>query len=140
MKCAFLDTSALVALYDKTDENHAGALVLMETVKREKIGLVMSDYILDEAVTTALMRIGHEAAVRVGEFILGSSVVRLVWLDERIKRAAWEYFKLHSDKKYSFTDCSSFVLMKELKVTKCLSFDGHFQQAGFSVLAKLGRS
>lgn len=134
MKSAFLDTSVLVALYDKTDEHHAGALALMETVRRERIGLVMSDYILDEAVTTALTRIGRETAVRVGEFILGSSVVRLVWLDEAIKLEAWEYFKRHSDKKYSFTDCTSFVLMKDMKVTKYLSFDEHFKQAGFSAI------
>jgi uncharacterized protein len=134
MKVAFLDTSAIVALFDKTDEHHARALRMMETIRRERISLVMSDYILDEAVTTALMRIGHERAALVGEFILGSALVRLIWLDEAVKRKAWEYFKRHSDKNYSFTDCTSLVLMKEMKVTNYLSFDDHFKQAGFTAL------
>lgn len=135
MKSAFFDTSAIVALYDKTDEHHARARSLMEQVRREKINLVMTDYILDEAVTAALTRIGRETAVSVGEFILGSAIVRLVWLDEPTKREAWEYFKRHSDKKYSYTDCTSFVLMKDMKVTKYLSFDEHFKQAGFSTIS-----
>lgn len=117
MRVAFFDTSAIVALFDKTDEHHARALRMMETIRRERISLVMSDYILDEAVTTAQTRIGHETAALVGEFILSSALVRLVWLDEAAKRKAWEYFKRHSDKNYSFTDCTSFVLMKEIKVS-----------------------
>jgi len=131
-KSAFIDTSALVALYDKTDEHHSASLAMMNMVRRERIRLVLSDYILDEAVTAALTRIGRETAVNVGEFILGSAVASLIWLDEKTKREAWEYFKRHSDKKYSFTDCTSFVLMKELKVTSYLSFDEHFKQAGFT--------
>jgi len=37
--------------------------------------------------------------------------------------------------KNAFTDCRSFVLMKELKLTKYLSFDEHFKQAGFSAIS-----
>lgn len=49
-KSAFIDTSVLVALYDKTGEHHSASLAMMDMVRRERIRLVLSDYILNEAV------------------------------------------------------------------------------------------
>lgn len=37
----------------------------------------------------------------------------------------------HDDKGYSFTDCTSFVFMKEMKLTHYLACDKNFEQAGF---------
>lgn len=126
-----LDTSAMVAFSDRKDYHHGAARGLFEKIAREKIRIVVTDYILSECVTTILMRTNHSNAVKAGEFILASKAIELVWLDEPIKRKAWEYFKQHSDKKYSFTDCTSFILMKEMQLTRYLSFDAHFKQAGF---------
>jgi predicted nucleic acid-binding protein len=131
IKTVFFDTSAIVALFDRTDEHHHEANKLMDVVKKNKISLLMSDYIFDESITIALTRIEHETAVRVGEFILGSKIVSLVWLDEPVKLKAWEFFKKHSDKGYSFTDCTSFVLMKEREVKHYFAFDEDFKKAGF---------
>ena len=35
------------------------------------------------------------------------------------------------DKKFAFTDCTSFVVMKERRLRKALTRDRHFKQAGF---------
>ena len=64
-------------------------------------------------------------------FLMDSAAVGSVWLDMDHKLSAWEYFVRHGDKGYSFTDCTSFILMKEMKLTHCLAFDKHFEQAGF---------
>jgi len=40
----------------------------------------------------------------------------------------------HRDKDYSFTDCTSFVVMKELRLKDALTTDRHFRQAGFHIL------
>ena len=132
MDKVFLDTSGLVAFFDKKDIHHAEAAGLFEKIARERIRIIMTDYILSECITLVLMWKDHAAAVKAGDFIFDSKALEFVWLDEPLKRKAWEYFKRHSDKKYSFTDCTSFVLMKEMKVTRYLSFDGHFKQAGFT--------
>ncbi len=44
---------------------------------------------------------------------------------------AWEYFKRHSDKEYSFTDCTTFMLMKEMKLSNFFAFDEDFVKTGF---------
>ncbi len=134
MDKVFLDTSGLVAFFDKKDVHHAEARGLFEKIARERIRIIMTDYVLNECITMVLMRKNHATAVKAGDFIFDSKALELVWLDEEVKRKAWEYCKRHSDKNYSFTDCTSFVLMKEVKVTKYLSFDDHFKQAGFTAL------
>jgi len=131
MKKIFIDTSALVALFDRSDNNHQKAKTLLEIIRNNKIKLLMSDYIFDETITTVLSNAGHKTAIRIGEFILGSNIVELSWLDESIIMKAWEYFKRHSDKEYSFTDCTTFILMEEMKLSNFFAFDEDFVQAGF---------
>ena len=131
MKKIFIDTSALVALFDRSDNNHQKAKTLLEIIRNNKIKLLMSDYIFDETITTVLSNAGHKNAIKIGEFILGSNIVELSWLDESVVMKAWEYFKRHSDKEYSFTDCTTFILMKEMKLSNFFAFDEDFVKAGF---------
>lgn len=127
----FVDTSAFVALYDKADDRHLESIRVFKEIKSKRIRIVVTDYILSESITIAMARGGHRTAVTVGEFILGSQVVDLIWLDKPLKLRAWEYFKKHSDKSYSFTDCTSFVVMKEMKIKHFFAFDDDFTRAGF---------
>ena len=44
---------------------------------------------------------------------------------------AWEVFRRFSDKRWSFTDCTSKVVMDRLGIAgPCLAFDQHFRQFG----------
>jgi len=46
------------------------------------------------------------------------------------QRAAWKLFKKHDDKEFSFTDCTSFVVMERLGLLYAFAFDEHFEQTG----------
>lgn len=131
MNRVFADSSAIIAYFCERDENHQQAKSGMVKLRQENRLMIMTDYVFDESITGIMSSAGHKQASLAGQFILESSIISLSWLDEELKLKAWEYFKKHSDKGYSFTDCTSFVLMKEMKVTHCLSFDRHFEQAGF---------
>lgn len=49
---------------------------------------------------------------------------------EKARRWFFEW----NDKDFSFTDCTSFVVMKELRIQRALTTDRHFSQAGFELL------
>ncbi len=131
MSRVFVDTSALVALFNEDDTLYDKAVKGLEMIKSRRLRVVISDFVFSETVTTALARAGHRTAVTVGEFILSSAIVDFIWLDEAQKRRAWDYFKRHDDKRFSFTDCTSFVLMDELKIKRYFGFDEDFKRAGF---------
>ena len=45
-------------------------------------------------------------------------------------------YKERTDKEWSLTDCISFVIMRDLKLSAALTADRHFEQAGFMALLK----
>jgi hypothetical protein len=47
-----------------------------------------------------------------------------------------ELYHARPDKQWSLTDCTSFVVMSEERITEALSGDRHFEQAGFTALRK----
>ena len=52
---------------------------------------------------------------------------------ELLDRAV-ELFRSRADKNWPLTDCVSFVVMHDHKLTEALSADRHFEQAGFKAL------
>jgi predicted nucleic acid-binding protein len=44
--------------------------------------------------------------------------------------AAWQVFQAFADKDWSFTDCTSKVLIDQLSLTHAFAFDQHFRQFG----------
>jgi len=53
--------------------------------------------------------------------------------NDRFERARNLFFQ-YRDKDLSFTDCTSFAIMRELRLTTVITTDGHFRQVGFDVL------
>ena len=51
-------------------------------------------------------------------------------------REALALYRQHQDKEWGLTDCSSFVIMRRLGLTESLTFDHHFEQAGFVALLR----
>ncbi len=131
MKRIFADTSGFVALFYDKDKNHALAVHILKQLKETNTVMLTTDYILDECITGIMSNVGHKAAVRAGEYVFNSNIIDIVWLDQSLKMRAWDYFKRHDDKRFSFTDCTSFVLMDELKIKRYFAFDEDFKRAGF---------
>ena len=129
----FVDTSAWFALYDRRDDAHGNATRFWHELKRQPARLVTSDYIFSEAITLTRARGGHTAACRLGEFLQRSAVVELAEVTSPVRAQAWELFVRHADKDFSFTDCTSFVIMRELNMTNAFAFDEHFAQMGFTL-------
>ena len=89
-----------------------------------------SDYVVDETLTTIRVRLGLPAAEAWWQQVDGSSHLRTEAVSpERADRARLLFFR-NRDKDFSFTDCTSFVIMKELRIRASLTLDRHFELMG----------
>jgi len=130
----FLDTSYLIALELANDQNHFRAKEHWNHLDRQFLQLTTTSYVFNEIVTFLNSRNFHSKAIEIGDNLLNSSIINLIPIDQRLFLSAWQYFVKHPDKSYSLTDCASFVVMNQLKISYVLTFDNHFRQAGFTKL------
>lgn len=127
----FVDTSAWYALEVEDDENHASAAAFREELKGGRHGaLLTSDYVLDEVVSLLNMRKDSEAATGFADKVFRSRSVSVVWIDRQVFEEALMMLKERADKKWSFTDSTSFIIMSQLRVQEAFAYDRNFEQAG----------
>ena len=134
----FVDTSGLYALVEKRDAHHNLAKVAVESLLRSMRRLVVTDYVVTEAVNLANARSGTRVATRVLDLVEQSAGIRIEWIGQSHFDATKAFFRKHSDHAYSFTDCTSFVVMRELRLQQALTTDRHFLEAGFEALLPTG--
>ena len=134
MRETFIDTSAWAAIEDANDANHERALEFKEEIGG-KVRLITSSSILDETYTLLLMNIGYTPTVQFKhnmDLMAASGILIVVHVSEAIEQAAWEVFeRFNVDKRWSFTDCTSKVIMEQRRSYEVFAFDRHFEQMGF---------
>jgi uncharacterized protein len=127
----FVDTGAWFAYVNAADPDHQRVRLILD---RPPGRLATSNYVFDETVTLTQARLGHQRAVAVGRALLDLAVVELLSIAPADERAAWSLFEKRPDKSYSFTDCTSFVLMRRERIAAAVALDQHFSQEGFAVV------
>ncbi len=130
----FGDTSFFFALIAKRDPAHRPAVTAYEKLLQAGGRVVTTDYIVDETLTLTKARINARATLTLLDRIERSEAIDLELLGGERFLSSKQYFREHSDHGYSFTDCTSFVVMEELKLRAVLTTDRHFKEAGFEVL------
>ena len=130
----FVDTSGFYALVFEADDRHQRASEILQLSAQIGARFVTSDYVLDETATLLKARGHGRLAATFLERIISSQALRIEWMDvERFETTRRSFLK-HADKAWSFTDCFSFCLMKELAIKVALTKDKHFRQSGFTAL------
>lgn len=130
----FVDTAGWMSMADDSDPANAATRNARDGCLRNGGLLITTDYVVDEALTLIRLRLGLHAARKWWEQIDGSRRVRWEWIDPARADKARAWFFKWTDKSFSFTDCTSFVVMDELDLSKALTTDRHFRQAGFVTL------
>jgi predicted nucleic acid-binding protein len=130
----FADTSSLYAFVDRNDANHIAAREAVTRLLLEGRRIVLTDYIVAETVNLAKARGGTLVALRVIDLVEQSRGLHVEWVGVERFNETKAFFRRHSDHGYSFTDCTSFVVMRERKLNEALTTDRHFVEAGFSSL------
>ncbi len=123
----FADTGGWFALFVPDDLNHAAAATWFA---QQRQLLFTTDYVVDETLTLLRSRGQSTAALALGQQFFDGSLATLYFLTEDDIRAAWQVFTRYADKEWSFTDCSSRVVMEKLGITEAFAFDQHFRQFG----------
>ena len=134
MEKVFVDTSGWVALFVDNDKYHRRAVSTLEEIKNSKALIYTSDYVIDETITTILVRGSHKQSVLAGEALFTSRIIKVVHVCPDYLQNAWELYRKYKDKMFSFTDVTSFVIMKSLGIGKALAFDREFIQAGVELM------
>jgi len=134
MNAVFVDTAGWMACADGADTAHQASCAARDAAREAGRMLVTTDYVADETLTLLRLRLGVAAAEAWWEQVDRSPRLRWEQIDhERFEKARQLFFR-YRDKKFSFTDCTSFVVMRELRLTDVLSTDRHFRQMGFQIL------
>jgi uncharacterized protein len=123
----FVDTSAWFAECVPNDANHSAAISFRRSTKEP---ILTTDFVVDELLTLLKARGEFQRALSIGSRLFRGIVARLEWVQPAGVNEAWQAFRTHRDKAWSFTDCVSQVVMARLGISKAFAFDEHFRQFG----------
>lgn len=113
----FVDTSAWFAASVPNDAHHAAADAFLQVVDER---LVTTDWIVDELLTLLKVRGEYQRATLLGESLFTGAAAQLEWVQPVDVFDAWNVFRSHVDKAWSFTDCVSLAVMSRLGIAKPL--------------------
>jgi predicted nucleic acid-binding protein len=130
----FVDTSAFLALLDEDDEYHTRAIEILQLLARQRAQQFTTSAVVIEAHALILSTLG----IGPGQAFLrsvGSGSTTIVRSRASDEQRAREIIYQYDDKDFSMTDAISFAVMERLHITRAFTFDRHFAQYGFTVLA-----
>ena len=127
----FVDTGAFIAVTDRSDQYHQRAAAHFRKLLQSRHPILTTNFILDETYTRLKRRLGPDAAITFGIAIKKSDQVEIQTVGEKVEKRAWEIFKKYRDQDFSYTDCTSFAVMKMEKMKTAFAFDTHFRIFGF---------
>ncbi|MGH7969019.1 MAG: type II toxin-antitoxin system VapC family toxin [Limisphaerales bacterium] len=133
MKALFVDTAGWMSCADEADRSHNGSVASRDLWLEQGGVLVTTDYVLDETLTLVRLRLGIDAAEAWWDQVESSARLRWEPVGTERAAAARAIFFRYRDKDFSFTDCTSFALMRELRIREVLTTDRHFAQMGFTL-------
>lgn len=130
---AFCDTSFFFASLYPGDTNYDRAGAILAECQEQSVTLHTTWDIISETVTLLRYRASYNTAIQFLDVV--KPALAIVRYDDSIRSAAEEVFKkLSKDKKLSYCDTLSFVLISDLLDNMpCLTFDNDFRSLGLMV-------
>jgi uncharacterized protein len=133
-RVAFIDTGYMQAMLNRKDPwRKKAAAIDIDSYNR---------YFTSEFVLTELLAVfsrgsqKRTAAVEYIEYLKTQPSVEIEPASPHLFERAFDLYKSRSDKPWSLTDCSSFVIMSDNGIMDALAKDDDFRQAGFNPLMR----
>lgn len=129
----FVDSSLWFAVASASDGHHAQAERLLSDAVTRGVGLITTNLILAEVHRLALVRMGIRPALTMLDRIEASRLVSLVHPTAEHHRSARRWLAKLSDQRISYVDAVSFAVMEAARCEAVMTFDRHFEAAGFRI-------
>lgn len=133
----FIDTGAYLSRFHKRDQYHSQSIETWKWISDNGYVAVTSNHVIDEVATLLGRRTNYDFAAQKLQEIYESEEPLIIRPEQIEEKVALRIFLKYADQKISFTDCLSFVIMRQWKITTAFSFDKHFRIAGFETIPPL---
>jgi predicted nucleic acid-binding protein len=129
----FVDTSALYAVLDADDAQHAAAAAgwvrLLEGLEHGDLVALIHSSIIVEITALVQRRLGMSAVRTLIDDLL--PLFDIVWVDAELHSHATTALLAANTRDISLVDWTSFAVMRQRAIDKAFAFDDDFRQTGF---------
>jgi predicted nucleic acid-binding protein len=133
----FADTGYWVALINPNDNLHDKAVQLSKDLY--PCYIVTSEVVLTEVLNDFSKRGEYfrDLAIELIRDLRSNPNIRIVAQSSEQFERGLSLYQKRKDKAWSHTDCVSFQIMQDLKISEALAYDQHFVQAGYKALMRV---
>jgi predicted nucleic acid-binding protein len=130
---AFVDTFALLAWLNPRDDAHVSVTTYLDGFVGS---LLTTEWVLMELADALCNPPARSTVVAFLRKLRADPTFEVVGYIPSVYRAGFDLYSDRHDKAWSLTDCISFAVMADRKLTDALTADHHFEQAGFRAVFK----
>ena len=123
----FIDAGAIYSLSVPSEARHEE---VQQWYDANMEPLITTDYCVDEVLTLMVARKRSSLVQVTGWRLFNGQFCRLHFVTPEQIRRAWVVFQAKHSLGWSFTDCTSKVVIDEFEIRTAASFDQHFRQFG----------
>ncbi len=134
MTGVLLDTSAIFAAARPRSDHHAEASAAYRTLLTGSKRLVTTDLIVAELHALSIARVHPGFGLDLVDRLLTSYRIEIVAAGIARMAAAADLLGQRPGRAYSLADAVSFVLMRELAISRAFTLDADFAAEGFEVV------
>ena len=128
-----VDSSALLAVMDMDEQNHAAAKRIWEQLIRDNAVLICTNYVLLETLALIQRRFGLALVKTFQDNVV--PLLNVEWVDESLHQAGVAALLTVNRRHLSLVDCISFETARRLGINTVFAFDQHFVEQGFTYLS-----
>ena len=133
MNAVFADTFFFLAAINPADAAHERTIDFSDNCNDP---LVTTAWVITEVADALAGHSERHLFQELYESITSDPRVEIILPDAGLFRRALELYIDRPDQDWSLTDCTSFVVMTERRLTEAATGDHHFEQAGFRALLR----
>lgn len=133
MKPVFADTSYFLGLANPSDQHFEIAISISHV---RSFRLITTEWVLVEVGDALSKPPNRQFFLDLVEILRHKRNAEIIPATHETFRHGCDLYARRLDKEWSLTDCISFAVMTERKLTEALTSDHHFEQAGFRALMR----